>query len=316
MKKTVIATLLLVMTALVTRAQDSQTAYNFLRLPVSTHASALGGDNITIIEDEPTLMFHNPALLSNVSDKTIGMSYMNYMEGVHTASACFNRIVKERASWAASGQFIDYGKMKQTDEYNVESGEFSARDIAITGYFSYLLTNRIAGGVSARIIQSTLGNYNSMAVGVDLGLNYFDPERLWSVSIVAKNLGGQIKAYNEEYDRMPTDLQIGVSKQMQNMPVRFHLTLIDLNHWGYRFANHVIAGVDVMPSHQTWVGIGYNFRRADEMKIASGNDGESSHSAGLSLGAGINLERFKLGISYSRYHVSSKALMLNLGYTL
>ena len=32
-------------------AQVSQNAYNFLRLPVSAHAAALGGDNITIIDD-------------------------------------------------------------------------------------------------------------------------------------------------------------------------------------------------------------------------------------------------------------------------
>lgn len=296
-------------------AQESQTAYNFLRLPVSAHAAALGGDNITLVEDEPALMFHNPALLSTVSDKTIGLNYMNYMEGVNTASASFNRIVKERASWATSGQFIDYGKMKETNEEGIQTGDFTARDIAMAGYFSYLLTNRIAGGIAARFISSTIGEYNSMAVGVDLGLNYFDPNRLWSVSVVAKNLGGQIKAYDEEYDRMPFDLQIGVSKQMQNMPVRFHLTLIDLNHWGYRFANHAVAGVDVMPTKQTWVAVGYNFRRAYEMKIASGSD-ESSHNAGLALGAGLNLERIKIAVSYGKYHVSSRSLMFNLGYTL
>ena len=38
-------------------AQVSQNAYNFLRLPVSAHAAALGGDNITIIDDDASLMF-------------------------------------------------------------------------------------------------------------------------------------------------------------------------------------------------------------------------------------------------------------------
>ena len=300
-------------------AQESQTAYNFLRLPVSTHAAALGGDNITLVEDDWALTFHNPALLTTVSDKTIGLGYMNYMEGVNTASAAFNRTVGERASWAAEGQFIDYGKMKEVDENNVQSGEFQARDIALGGSFAYLLTNRIAGGITARLISSTIGQYNSLAVGVDLGLNYFDPDRLWSVSAVAKNLGGQIKAYNDEYERMPFDLQLGVSKQMQNMPIRFHLTLVDLNHWGYRFANHMVLGVDAMLSKQVWIAAGYNLRRANEMKIASGSgsdDDESAHNAGLSLGAGLQLQRFKLGVSYAKYHVSSRSLMLNVAYSL
>ena len=285
-------------------AQESQTAYNFLRLPVSTHAAALGGDNITLVEDDWALTFHNPALLTTVSDKTIGLGYMNYMEGVNTASAAFNRTVGERASWAAEGQFIDYGKMKEVDENNVQSGEFQARDIALGGSFAYLLTNRIAGGITARLISSTIGQYNSMAVGVDLGLNYFDPDRLWSVSAVGKNLGGQIKAYHDEYERMP---------------IRFHLTLVDLNHWGYRFANHMVLGVDAMLSKQVWIAAGYNLRRANEMKIASGSgsdDDESAHNAGLSLGAGLQLQRFKLGVSYAKYHVSSRSLMLNVAYSL
>ena len=62
-------------------AQESQTEYNFLRLPVSAHAAALGGDNISMVEDDASLMFNNPALLSTVSDKTIGFNYMNYMSG-------------------------------------------------------------------------------------------------------------------------------------------------------------------------------------------------------------------------------------------
>ena len=44
-------------------AQESQTLYNFLRLPVSAHAAALGGDNTSLIEDDASLTFHNPALL-------------------------------------------------------------------------------------------------------------------------------------------------------------------------------------------------------------------------------------------------------------
>ena len=63
----------------ITQAQESQTEYNFLRLPISAHAAALGGNNISIIEDDPALMFSNPALAASVSDMTIGLSYMNYM---------------------------------------------------------------------------------------------------------------------------------------------------------------------------------------------------------------------------------------------
>ena len=296
-------------------AQESRTQYNFLRLPVSAHAAALGGGNITVIEDDPSLIFSNPALLASVSDKTIGLNYMNYMSGANTASATFNRTVGDRASWAVGAQYIDYGKMKETDEWNNILGEFSAKDIALTGYFSYLLTNRLSGGITAKAIASYLGDYNSIAIGVDLGLNYYDEDRGWSLSAVAKNLGGEVKAYNEKYGRMPIDVQLGVSKTLKGAPFRLSATLVDLTHWNYRFVNHLAAGVDVLLSNNIWIGAGYNFRRAYEMKIQS-SDGESSHGAGPSLGAGINLERFRLNVAYGKYHVSSSSILVNLAYAL
>lgn len=314
MKKTTII-LALAMLATMTLAQESQTGYNFLRLPVSAHAAALGGDNITLIEDDATLIFNNPALLSSVSDKTIGLNYMNYMAGANTASASFNRVVKERASVAATAQFIDYGKMKQVDENNVLTGEFSAKDISIAGYFSYMLSERIAGGITAKLITSYIGDYNSVGMGVDLGLNYYDPDREWSVSLVAKNLGGQVKAYDEQYEKMPIDIQLGASKQFAHMPVRISATLADLNHWDYKFINHLVAGVDIMLSSSIWIGAGYNFRRADEMGILEGEE-KSSHGAGLSFGAGLNLERLKLNMAYGKYHVSNSSIVINLAYTL
>lgn len=301
--------------AIAARAQDSRTGYNFLKLPVSAHAAALGGDNISIIEDDESMIFNNPALLSSVSDKTINLNYMNYMSGANTASAAFNRIIKERASVAASAQFIDYGKMKEVDENNVQTGEFSAKDISIAGYFSYMLTDRIAGGITAKFVTSYIGDYNSIAMGIDLGLNYYDPEKEWSVSLVAKNLGGQMKAYDDQYDRMPIDVQLGASKRFAHMPFRISATLVDLNHLDYKFINHLVAGADIIISPTIWVGIGYNFRRANEMKITE-TDGSSSHGAGLSFGTGINLERFKLNLAYGKYHVSSSSILINLAYSL
>ena len=153
MKKSVLA-LLTLLFCISAAAQESQTLYNFLRLPVSAHAAALGGDNVTIIEDDPSLMFNNPALLSSVSDKSINLNFMTYMEGATMASASFNRIIKEKASWAVMAQMMDYGSMKETDENNIQSGNFSAKDILIGGAFSYQLSDEIGGGMSAKMVAS------------------------------------------------------------------------------------------------------------------------------------------------------------------
>lgn len=316
MKKTIATLLTLAQMGMApASAQDSQTAYNFLRLPASAHAAALGGDNTTIVDDDASLMFHNPALLSSTSDKTIALNFMSYMSGSVVASASFNRNVGDKASWAVSGQFADYGTMRQTDDTGQQTGDFSAKDIAISGYFAYILGSKVAGGLTAKFITSHIGDYNSIAMGIDLGVNYYDPDTEWSASIVAKNLGGQLKAYDDNYDLMPIDIQVGASKRFAHTPLRLSATLVDLSHWNYRFANHLVLGVDAVLSESAWIGMGYNFRRAHEMKIASA-DGESSHGAGLSFGAGLNLSRIKIDVAYGKYHVSSSSIVVNAAFSL
>lgn len=312
MKKCVF-TLFLGLFSTILQAQDSQTEYNFLRLPISAHAAALGGDNITIIEDDPSLMFSNPALAASVSDMTVGLSYMNYMKGANYMGASFTKAMSDKATLAGGIQYMNYGKMKEVDENNVQLGEFNASEIAVEAIFSYELAKNLVGGITGKFITSYIESYNSIAVGVDLGLNWYDPEREWSVSAVAKNLGGQVKAYDDNFGKMPFDLQLGVSKTFAALPVRVSATLVDLTHFNYRFINHLNLGAEVLLSESLWIGGGYNFRRANDMKIGVGDD-ESSHGAGFSFGGGINLERFKLNLSYGKYHAASSSIMVNLAY--
>lgn len=300
---------------LVAQAQESQEVYSFLRLPVSAHAAALGGENITLTDDDPTLIFHNPALINGVSDKSINVNFMTYMEGAKTASASFVKAFKERATWGVSAQYMDYGSMKETTVGNIQTGDFSARDIALAGSFAYMLSNRISGGITARFISSTIASYSSAAVAIDLGVNYLDEDCGWSLSAVAKNLGGQVKAYDEDFERIPLDLQLGVTKRLIGSPLRLSATLSRLNNWDQGFIKHFAVGADLLLGESIYVAAGYNFRRASEMKITE-DDGESNHGAGLSLGAGIQLERFKLQAAYAKYHVSAYSLLVNVTYSL
>ena len=314
--KKIVLSFFLALLATSIQAQDGRTVYNFLRLPVSAHGAALGGNNISLVEDDESMIFHNPSLLSNVSDKTILINYMNYMAGVNTASAAFNKVIKERASVAFSGQYINYGSMKEMNADNIQNGEFSAKDISIAGYFSYLLTDRITGGVAAKFITSYIGEYNSLALGVDLGLNYYHHESELSISLVAKNLGGQVKSYDDNFERMPMDLQVGISKRLVHTPLRFSATLTDLTHWNYKFIQHLSAGAELILSPQIWIGAGYNFRRAKEMSIENSDHEKSSNWAGFSLGAGLSLNNFKLNFAYGKFHVSSSSILINIAYTL
>lgn len=297
------------------RAQESETVYNFLRLPVSAHAAALGGDNITIDDDDPTMVFHNPALVSNVSDRSLNLNYMTYMEGVKVASASFVKALRNRATWAVEAQYVDYGSMKQTTAENEVIGKVSAKDIAVGGTFTYALSNKIAGGVTAKFVSSSLAGFNSIGMAVDLGLNYLNPELGLSVSAVARNLGGQLKAYEDDFEKLPFDLQLGVSKRLGESPLRFSVTMTRLHDWDDKFVNHLVFGAEAFLADNIWIGGGLNPRRSDEMKISDGET-ESSHGAGLSFGGGLQLERFKLQLAYGKYHVSASSLIINITYTL
>ncbi len=297
------------------RAQESETVYNFLRLPVSAHAAALGGDNITIDDDDPTMVFHNPALVSNVSDRSLNLNYMTYMEGVKVASASFVKALRQRATWAVEAQYVDYGSMKQTTAENEVIGKVSAKDIAVGGTFTYALSNKIAGGVTAKFVSSSLAGFNSIGMAVDLGLNYLNPELGLSVSAVARNLGGQLKAYEDDFEKLPFDLQLGVSKRLGESPLRFSVTMTRLHDWDDKFVNHLVFGAEAFLADNIWIGGGLNPRRSDEMKISDGET-ESSHGAGLSFGGGLQLERFKLQLAYGKYHVSASSLIINITYTL
>lgn len=313
--KRVVFVAIMAVSVLLATAQESQTVYNFLRLPVSAHAAALGGDNSTLEEDDASLVFHNPALANNVTDRTLNLNVMTYMEGATTASASFLRAAGERGTWGVMGQFMSYGSMKETSAAGQQTGDFSAKDIAVGGSFAYAMSEHFSGGMTAKMVASYIGQYNSLGAAVDLGLNYYDAESELSASLVARNLGGQLKAYEDDFERMPLDVQLGFSKRLLRSPLRLSASLVRLNDWEYGLGKHIVVGADLILSPQFYIAAGYNALRAAEMKIEE-TDGASAHGAGLSLGAGLLLERIKLSVAYAKYHVSASSLLFNISYAL
>lgn len=304
-------------------AQTGTTGYDYLRLPVSAHAAATGGNSVSLIEDDAALLFCNPALLSNVSDRTLSLTAMSYMGDSWLLSAAFVKMAGERGTWAVGACLLGYGEMTETTADFSETGSFSASDIAVQGGYTYLLSERWSGGVQGKVLLSNYGDYSATALAVDLGLNYYDADRGVSLSLVAQNLGGEVSPLFDAARKLPFNLALGLSYELANAPIRLTLTLDDLTHWnkgyysvngeelssGDRLANHVSVGVDIFLSDIVYVAAGYNFRRAYEMKVQ-----DASHWAGFSLGAGLTLKRFKLGVAYGKYHVSASSLAGNVSY--
>lgn len=312
-------------------AQEYASAFNTLRLPASSHAAALGGQNVTLIEDEPTAGWYNPALYANVSDLSASLNFMTYAAGSTWMGAHFVKAFGERHTMAVGAQYMNYGKMDETDEAGNTLGQFSAKDIVIGAGYSYLLSDRWTGGANLKMMVSNLADYTALAAAVDVGVNYYDDEKDLSVSASLQNIGTQLKAYHDgQRTHLPFTLALGFSKGMAHLPVRFHVTMTDVTRWkssyyvlpenkdkdksdkvgfGKKALNHFVLGLDILPTDYLYLSVGYNFRRAYELK-ASG----SSHLAGLSAGAGVNVKHFKFGVSYAKYHQASNSIMANVGY--
>ena len=322
-KKLILA--LYILLAAASHAQESNSVFNFLEMPVSAHSTALGGRNISLIEDDASLVFSNPALLSSVSDKTLNLNFMTYLQGCNVGSAAFVKILGERSTMGVTAQYAHYGTMDEITADNVTVGSFSAMDMALSGMYAYNLNDRWAGGATGKFIYSKYGDYSSVALAVDLGVNYYNENTDFSLSAVARNLGGQVKAFGEIHEKLPFSMQIGFTKGFDHAPFRVSVTLVDLTRWDkdYYFAsgeelstgkmlmNHLVAGVDFLPTDYMYLSLGYNFRKANEMKAAG-----SSHAAGLCAGAGILLSRFGFGLAYAQYHLSAPSFVFNASYRL
>lgn len=306
-------------------AQGGEYAFNFLRLPYSSHAAALGGDNISLIDDDITLTAHNPALLTNVSDKTINITYMSYMRDCNVGGAAFNKTFGERSSAAVIARYVDYGKFDGYTEDNVFTGTFTAKDIDLTFAYSYLLSERWSGGASGKIIYSKYESRHALGLGVDLGINYFNPESGFSMSFACKNLGGQVMAFEDKHEIMPMDFQFGITQRFHHAPIRLSALLNNLHRWerddfynadgskdniGELILKHFIIGADILLGNNFHLSLGYNYRASRELS-ASKNSFD-----GFSIGAGLNVYRVKFNASYSKLHTSAHSLLFNLAYPL
>lgn len=299
--------------------------FNFLRLPFSAHAAAHGGNDISLIEDDVTLAFNNPALLINASDNTLHLNYMTYISDSKVAGAMYNKVLGERSAGAVAARYVNYGSFDGYDDNNTATGSFSAKDIELKLMYSYLLSDRFSGGVSGKFITSNYESYNSVALGVDLGLNYYNEDNDFSASFVLANLGGQVKAFDDKTEKLPFDMLFGFSKRLSHAPLRVSVTFNNLNHWSKDYfynadgsednfsemlLKHAVFGADLLLGQNFLVSLGYNYRISQELSVAG------SKWDGLTAGANLSIKRVKLGASYSKLHVSSSSFLFNISYAL
>ncbi len=330
-----IIVIIALLTTLTGWSQEGKSAFDFLNLPTSSHAYTLGGTNISVIDEDVNLIHQNPALLGPESHLQLGLNYMKYVGGINLGGATFAHRAGRRGAWAVGMQYYGYGTMKSADETGFITGEFSPKDIVLNGTYSHDFTLRLRGGINAKVIYSSYEQYTSWALAVDLGLNYYNADKDLSLSLVGRNLGGQIKRYNNTFERMPIDVQLGYTQSFAHAPIRISVTATHLTRWnlpyptiennsqsgnssiveknsfGDNLFRHLIFGIEYLPTDRIYIGLGYNYKTRTDMKTEKRN-----FLSGFSIGGGIKVRMFGLGVALAQQHTGATTLMINLSTNL
>ena len=77
------------------QAQEQTSSFNVLNLPASSHVAALGGRNISLLEDNAAIGWSNPARYAEVSDLSLDLDYMTYLAGTSWMGAHFAKAFGE-----------------------------------------------------------------------------------------------------------------------------------------------------------------------------------------------------------------------------
>ena len=313
-------------TALPLQAQSLESSFEFLRLPVSAHSSSLGGHVVSAFDPSPVLFISNPAILSANEGPLLGLNGMTWFSGTTVAGAQFSNLFDERSHYAFNARYVSYGRMKETTPDGTVTGTFTAKDIAIGATWSYMLTDNLSGGATGNIISSRYSSMTSVAIGVDLGLLWFNDSRNVSLGLTATNLGGQIKAFENTFQKLPFDVCAGVTWCPEHAPLRFTLSMDNLTRWkssDFYFADgdsngfgeilkrHISLGADINLTERFYLAMGCNLRTRAEM-AGKGSKGFT----GMSIGTGLRIGKVMFDLSYGKYQVSESSLICNFAFSI
>ncbi len=313
-------------------AQQGSTAYNFLELTSSARAMALGGTNITVIDDDVALADQNPALIGPEIDKQIAVNYMYYLNSGNFAGVRYGMAAGERGAWSAAIQYLGYGAIDRYDANGTATGSFSPQDVVFGATYAHDFTDNLRGGINLKGVYSNYDEFNAFALAVDLGINYYNPDKDLSLSAVIKNLGGQVKRFDKAYDRLPWDIQLGYMQAVGSSPFSVSITAYHLTKWklpyyehkedgenvsetknGFlpNFFRHLIFGVQYSPSEKFYIDLAYNYKVHSDMSAY-----QRSLLSGFSVGLGLKVKSFAFGVAYAQPHKSGNSIMLNISTNL
>ncbi len=311
--------------------------FNFLSQSNTAQLSALGGVNISTIGNDVGMAFHNPSLLRDGMHQQLSTSFNSFLAGIrnYSLSSAFHA-EDMHTNFAVGANYFDYGNITQTDASGLVLGTFRPVDYVVQVSASRQYHERFWYGATLKYINSNYGQYRSSGVAVDLGLSYYDSVNQLQVSMVVKNMGTQLSTYDgsNRKEELPFDLQVGITKRLENAPFQFSLTAHHLqafntyyNDTSFRasegdnsYANnttvqkifsHLVLSTQIFLNEKLEIDAGYNFQRRQDLNAFNVTSGLN----GFTLGTAIMLK--KLHIRYATGFYQSNLfhqLSLNLNW--
>ncbi|MBC7524661.1 MAG: type IX secretion system protein PorQ [Flavobacterium sp.] len=311
-----------------------KSVYQFLSLVTSPRQAALGGKVITIFDEDVNQVHFNPATINPEMDNHLGLNYGNYFGAVTYGTASYAYTYDRHVQTFHAGvNYVNYGKFDGYDENGTKTNSFTGSEIALSFGYGYNIPNSTfhVGG-NAKLISSTLETYQSYGAAVDLGALFIDERNDVNWALVIRNIGTQITTYSGTQEKLPLEILVGVSQQVENVPLRWHVTLENLQQWNIGFSNpnravgtidgdptpekvgainnalrHLVLGAELFPTKPFNLRLGYNFRRGEELRVV-----DQRNFSGISLGFGLKMNNLKFNYSYSRYSLAGNTSLFGL----
>ena len=311
-----------------------KSVYQFLNLAQSPRQAALGGKTVTVVDYDVNQAFYNPATINEKMSNRLSANYGSYYGEVSYGTAAYAYTYDRHLQTFHAGiSYINYGTFEGRDELGNQTSDFTGSEAALSlGYAYNLPWTDMFVGANVKLISSTLESYNSWGAAVDLGFLYVDYDNDINYGLTVRNLGFQIKPYEDTNEKLPLAIDAGISQLMLHVPIRWHVTLENLQQWNIAFSNpnraqgsldggseeekvsffnnalrHVILGAELFPEKGFNVRFGYNFRRGEELRIV-----DKRNFSGISVGFGLRFGKVKFDYSYSRYTIAANTSLFGL----
>jgi hypothetical protein len=326
-------------------SQAGTGVYQFLDLPVSSRLAALG-TNISLRDNDIDFSFVNPALLTAETNNSIGLNMATYLADIKFGSAVYGKTFDKKNYFAIGIQYVDYGKFLETTDLNEITGTFTAKDMALNIMYARPLNKYFTIGASFKPIFSAYEMYTSYGFAFDTGVSYNDSAHYFSAGLVFRNMGTQLKGYysdegGQHIEPLPFNIQLGFSKKFAHAPLRFSITLHNLQQFDLNYqstnqpiqsltastsvaqniqkavgfvdmaARHTIFSAEFVPSKNFYICASYNHRMHQELSM----NGFKS-MAGFSFGGGIKLYKFQVGFGTTTYQVGNSSYQFSITTSL